>query len=217
MLKLGEDSAARSRDPAACRRHAAARRLAALGRPLRLLLAEDNPTNRFVALRMLKDFAIAVDVANDGRRRCRRRCALAYDVICMDMRMPEMDGLEATRIIRRRTGRPRCADRCDDRERLPRGHAGVPYRRNDGFRRQAGEQGPAGGGDPACDGGACRGGSKRGCHGGATRLNKKQGLLLPVRAWAAKRTGAGGEGASALSAGVSSIAGRPPRLVANTQ
>jgi CheY-like chemotaxis protein len=79
-------------------------RLAALGRPLRVLLAEDNPTNQFVMTRLLKGFGIPVDIANDGAEAVRAAAGTAYDLICMDMRMPEMDGLEATRAIRRRDG-----------------------------------------------------------------------------------------------------------------
>ena len=87
--------------------HAAAEvaaRLAALGRPLRLLLAEDNPTNQFVVIRMLKGLPVEVDVAQHGAEAVAAASRAAYDVICMDMRMPTMDGLEATRTIRRREG-----------------------------------------------------------------------------------------------------------------
>ncbi len=79
-------------------------RLAALGRPLRILFAEDNPTNQFVALHMLKGLPVQVDVVGDGLEAVDAASRRAYDVIFMDMRMPEMDGLAATRLIRQRGG-----------------------------------------------------------------------------------------------------------------
>ncbi len=81
-----------------------ARLLAERGRPLRVLFAEDNPTNQFVALQLLKDFDVQVDVVGDGLEAVNAAATFRYDVICMDMRMPEMDGLAATRLIRKRGG-----------------------------------------------------------------------------------------------------------------
>ncbi|MGA3402148.1 MAG: ATP-binding protein [Acetobacteraceae bacterium] len=79
-------------------------RLAAFGRPLRVLFAEDNPTNQFVALQMLKGLPVQVDVAGDGLEAVDAASRFTYDMIFMDMRMPEMDGLAATRLIRQRGG-----------------------------------------------------------------------------------------------------------------
>jgi signal transduction histidine kinase/DNA-binding response OmpR family regulator len=79
-------------------------RLAALGRPLRILFAEDNPTNQFVALQMLKHLPVQVDVAGDGLEAVDAVSRFTYDLVFMDMRMPEMDGLAATRLIRQRGG-----------------------------------------------------------------------------------------------------------------
>ena len=78
--------------------------LARRGSRARVLLAEDNPINQLVAKRLLMGFALDVDVANDGREAVAAADRIAYDLIYMDMRMPEMDGLEATREIRRRAG-----------------------------------------------------------------------------------------------------------------
>ena len=134
--------------------------------PLRILLAEDNVVNQKVAMRLLERLGFRADLAANGYEVLDAIERQSYDVVLMDVQMPEMDGLEATRTINKthsRSRRPRIVAMTAsalDTDRLACLEAGLDdfvskpvdpdgsdavLRRDDGIRRRHGRRtGPAG-------------------------------------------------------------------------
>ncbi len=77
-----------------------ARRRALGGRGLKLLLAEDNATNQLVARLMLEQLGHTIEIAENGHAVLEWLAAEPFDAVLMDCQMPELDGYEATRLIR---------------------------------------------------------------------------------------------------------------------
>ncbi len=75
---------------------------------LHVLLTEDNPVNQLTATTMLKKLGHSVDVANHGKEAIEKLAERDYDIVFMDVQMPEMDGMTATGLIREgETGTPK--------------------------------------------------------------------------------------------------------------
>src|SRR6185295_4143128 len=71
----------------------------AVRHPLRILLAEDNTVNQKLAIRLLQQMGYRADLASNGIEAVESVKRQAYDVVLMDVQMPELDGLDAARQI----------------------------------------------------------------------------------------------------------------------
>lgn len=69
--------------------------------PLRVLVADDDPFNRLLASARLRELGLATVLAADGAEAAALACELHFDLVLMDLQMPILDGLGATRAIRR--------------------------------------------------------------------------------------------------------------------
>jgi CheY-like chemotaxis protein len=69
-------------------------------KPMRILVAEDNPSNQRVLVEMLKRLGYRADAVADGREVIQALKRQPYDLVLMDIKMPEMDGITAAKVIR---------------------------------------------------------------------------------------------------------------------
>lgn len=100
LLLSDEGNGAATSQPVVTRHRAREVAASFAGNKARILLAEDNITNQQVALGLLKRFGLRADAVGNGVEVLNAMKTLPYDLVLMDVQMPELDGLETTRLIR---------------------------------------------------------------------------------------------------------------------
>ena len=105
---------------------------------LRVLLAEDNDINQQIAVELLEGAGATVQIANNGRECVEKLTAspTGFDIVLMDLQMPEMDGYQATPKIRAEDAVREPAGHCHDRARHHRGAAAMSGGRHERSRLQ---------------------------------------------------------------------------------
>ena len=82
-----------------------------------MLVAEDSPLNQIVAVRALERCGCRTEVVGDGRAALQALSTQRYDAVLMDCHMPELDGYQATALLRQRESRAKHSGHRDDRRR----------------------------------------------------------------------------------------------------
>ncbi|GJP41124.1 hypothetical protein CLOM_g810 [Closterium sp. NIES-68] len=200
----------------------AAPALPAVARQWRVLVAEDNKVNQLVVTRMLKNLGLRFDVVDNGVQALDACLKTRYDLILMDCHMPEMDGLEATRRIRKAEAERSCRSEWESRSDGGSGSEGES--RSDGsdgegFGRRRGGGGAAGAAGTAAVAAAAAaaglgkdGRSSSSGVGGVMKRHSSFGKSVAAAVAAAAAAGIGGGGSSRGGSGGGGSGGGSGRL-----